>query len=80
MDPTSKLEASSAPKEVRIKFVDTEGQEIGDEIQVDSSMSKVDLNKILDQILQAEEKQVYQFFIEGEREVRSSIGEVLEKI
>ena len=43
-------------REVRIKFVDTEGQEIGDEIQVDASLSKIELNKILDQILQAEEK------------------------
>jgi len=45
--------------ELRIKFRDIEGHEIGDEIQVDSTMSKMDLNKILDQILQAEEKQLY---------------------
>ena len=53
VDPNSKIENAEAqvPKEVRIKFVDTEGQEIGDEIQVDTSTSKVDLNKILDQIL-----------------------------
>jgi ribosome assembly protein 4 len=38
------------------------------------------LNKILDQILQTEEKQVYQFYIDGEKEVRGSIGEVLDKI
>lgn len=82
VDPSAKLVAAEpvVPTEVRIKFVDTEGQEIGDEIQVDTSTSKIDLNKILDQILDAEEKQVYQFYIDGEKEVRASIGEVLEKI
>jgi ribosome assembly protein 4 len=59
--------------------VNTEGQEIGDEIQVDSSFSKIDLNKILDQILQPDEKQVYQFYLE-DNEVRKSIGEVLDKV
>lgn len=82
VDPNAKIENQEpiVPREVRIKFVDTEGQEIGDEIQVDTTTSKVDLNKILDQILQAEEKQVYQFYIDGEKEVRGSIGEVLDKI
>jgi hypothetical protein len=82
LDPSAKLVQTEpvVPREVRIKFVDTEGQEIGDEIQVDTATSKIDLNKILDQILQPEEKQVYQFYIDGEKEVRASIGEVLDKI
>lgn len=87
VEPSTILEMSEAAtivlqpehREVRIKFVDTEGQEIGDEIQVDASLSKIELNKILDQILQAEEKQVYQFYLE-DNEVRGSIGEVLEKM
>jgi hypothetical protein len=80
--PSAKLVAAEPVvlREVRIKFVDTEGHEIGDEIQVDTTTSKIDLNKILDQILNAEEKQVYQFYIDGEKEVRTSIGEVLDKI
>ena len=35
-------------REVRIKFRDTDGVEIGDEIAIDFNSSKVDLNKILD--------------------------------
>lgn len=46
-------------REVRIVFRNTEGEEIGDEIQVLASTSKIDLNKILDQIIQPDEKQVY---------------------
>ncbi len=41
---------------MRIKFRDTDGNEIGDEISVDAGSSKIDLNKILDQIIDAEEK------------------------
>ena len=78
VDPATILE-NPEKREVRIKFVDTEGQEIGDEIQVDASTSKIDLNKILDQIMQAEDKQVYQFYLD-DKEVRGSIGEVLEKL
>jgi hypothetical protein len=65
---------------VRIKFRDTEGQEIGDEISVDASTSKIDLNKILDMILQPEEKQVYQFYIDDDKEVRESIAKALDKV
>jgi hypothetical protein len=81
VDPGTLLETAPAEKrEVRIKFVDTEGQEIGDEIQVDAgSTSKIDLNKILDQIMQPEEKQVYQFYLD-DMEVRGSISELLEKM
>ena len=80
VNPLAKLEATEEEKrEVRIKFTNAEGQEIGDEIQVNAATSKVDLNKILDQILQAEEKQVYQFYME-DKEVRGSIGEVLDKL
>ena len=80
VDPGTLLETTPAEKrEVRIKFVDTEGQEIGDEIQVDAATSKIDLNKILDQIMQPEEKQVYQFYLD-DMEVRGSISEVMEKM
>ena len=49
VDPSTLLENNTEEKrEVRIKFVDTEGQEVGDEIQVDAATSKIDLNKILD--------------------------------
>lgn len=65
-------------REVRIKFRDIEGNEIGDEIYVDATSSKIDLNKILDQILQPEEKQVYQFYLD-EKEIRSSINDILAK-
>ena len=43
-------------REVRIKFRDTEGNEIGDEIYVDANSSKIDLNKILDAIMQPVDK------------------------
>lgn len=79
VDPATLLENNPEKREVRIKFVDTEGQEIGDEIQVDAATSKIDLNKILDQIMQPEEKQVYQFYLD-DLEVRGSISEVLEKM
>ena len=49
VDPSTLLENNPVEKrEVRFKFVDTEGQEVGDEIQVDAATSKIDLNKILD--------------------------------
>jgi hypothetical protein len=66
-------------REVRIKFRNTEGEEIGDEMQLNASTTKMDLNKILDQVLQAEEKQIYQFYMD-DREVRGSIGEILDKM
>lgn len=66
-------------REVRIKFRNSEGEEVGDEISVDASTSKMDLNKILDMILQPEEKQVYQFYLDNDKEVRASIGEVLDR-
>ena len=78
VNPESQLPAQDK-RELRIKFRDIEGHEIGDEIQVDSTMSKMDLNKILDQILQAEEKQLYQFYLDDDNEVRGTIGEVLDK-
>lgn len=43
-------------REVRIKFRNTEGEETGDEIMVSAALTKIDLNKILDQILSPEEK------------------------
>ena len=46
---------------------------------MDATISKIDLNKILDQIIAAEEKQVYQFYLD-DHEVRGSISEVLEKM
>ena len=66
-------------REVRIKFRDTEGNEIGDEIYVDANSSKIDLNKILDAIMQPVDKQVYQFYLE-DKEVRTSIKDVIEKL
>ena len=69
-----------AVREVRIKFRNTEGQEIGDEISVDASTSKIELNKILDMILQPEEKQVYQFFVNEDKEVRESIAKAIDKV
>ena len=60
VDPElSLVEPSTEKREVRIKFKDTDGNEIGDEIYVDASSSKIDLNKMLDQIIQPDEKQVY---------------------
>lgn len=74
------VETQEEKREVRIIFRNTEGQETGDEIQVSASTSKIDLNKILDQILQPEEKQVYQFYLDDDKEVKGSIGEVLDRI
>jgi ribosome assembly protein 4 len=48
-------------------------------MQLNASTTKMDLNKILDQVLQAEEKQIYQFYMD-DREVRGSIGEILDKM
>ena len=51
-----KKEHEEEKREVRIMFKDVEGNEVGYEISVDASFSKIDLNKMLDQILQSEEK------------------------
>eukprot|EP00347_Sterkiella_histriomuscorum_P017718 403348260 len=73
-----KLENKVEKTEVRIKFQDVEGNEIADEIMIDSAASKIDLNKLLDQLIGADEKQLYQFYLD-DKEVRGSIKEVLEK-
>ena len=59
MKEAQRKEVEEEKKEVRIMFKDVEGNEVGYEISVDASFSKIDLNKMLDQILQNEEKQVY---------------------
>jgi hypothetical protein len=42
------VDAPVEQREIRIKFRNAEGEEIGDEIMIDSRTSKIDLNKILD--------------------------------
>ena len=56
MKEVEKKEHEEEKREVRIMFKDVEGNEVGYEISVDASFSKIDLNKMLDQILQSEEK------------------------
>lgn len=71
---------------MRIKLVNVEGEEVFDELAVDAGVSKMDLNRVLDQLLGSpDEKQVYQFFLEestaaeGGGEVRTTLGDVLDK-
>ena len=74
------MEAPIEHREIRIKFRSADGEEMGDEIMIDSRTSKVELNKILDQIMLPDEKQVYQFFVDESQEVRESIGKAMDRV
>ena len=84
INPDQQLEAASKSEnkeertEIRIKFQDTEGNELAEEIMIDTRANKGDLNKLIDQLIDSEERQLYQFYLD-DKEVRSSIKEVLEK-
>jgi hypothetical protein len=48
--------AEDERREVIIKFRDVDGKEVGYEISVDTNSTKADLNKMLNEIIEPEEK------------------------
>lgn len=54
INPDQQLEAAAKSEnkeertEIRIKFQDTEGNELAEEIMIDTSANKGDLNKLID--------------------------------
>mmetsp|Transcript_15782 Transcript_15782/g.26643 ORF Transcript_15782/g.26643 Transcript_15782/m.26643 type:complete len:408 (-) Transcript_15782:377-1600(-) len=72
----------SKSQTVIIQFRDSEDNEVGFEISVDTSTSKADLNRLLREVREGEEEdehQLYQFYLD-DKEVKQSIKEVLERI
>jgi hypothetical protein len=73
IDPNQPAEEESKSQTVIIQFRDQEDKEVGFEISVDSSTSKADLNRLLQEVRTPadgeDEGQLFQFYID-DKEVK----------
>ena len=78
-----KVEEEQKVQTVIIQFRNQEETDVGFEISVDSTTSKIDLNKLLKEVKEPEENedenQRFQFYLD-DKEVKVSIQEVLDRI
>ena len=78
-----KVEEEQKVQTVIIQFRNQEEADVGFEISVDSTTSKIDLNKLLKEVKEPEENedenQRFQFYLD-DKEVKVSIQEVLDRI
>ncbi len=71
------------PKQVRVRFQDQDGQEVGDEIVLDTNTTRRNLNQLLNKLLVNEEPAPYAFFAGNEKtevEVIASIKDSLKNL
>jgi len=82
VEPTSQIEESKN-QTVIIQFRDSEEQNVGMEISIPTDTSKLDLNKMLEEVREKKENeddhQRFQFYLD-DKEVKASIQEVLDRI
>ena len=78
-----KVEEEQKVQTIIIQFRNQEEKDVGFEISVDSTTSKIDLNKLLKEVKEPEENedenQRFQFYLD-DKEVKVSIQEVLDRI
>lgn len=82
-DPKAQQESEEHKNQtVIIQFRDSEDNDVGFEISVDTTTSKADLNRLIREVKdpeEGEEHQLYQFYLD-DKEVKGSIQEILDRI